>query len=70
MAIEKSRTIAPLMNGNYCSVDEQRRPTHWFEREDFPVIADHHMQPDRSFNPLLHGFLGVRRIYAFEQSTS
>jgi len=70
MSIEESRTIAPLMNGNYCSFDEQRRPTHRFEAQDPAIIADHDMHLNRAFSPLLHGFLGVGRIYAFEQSTS
>jgi len=69
MSIEESRTIAPLMNGNYCSFDEQRRPTHRFEAQDFPIVADHRMQLNRAINPLLHGFQGVRGIDTFEQPT-
>ncbi len=69
MSIEKSWTIAPLTNGNYGSFDKQRRPTHRFEAQDFPIVADHRMQLNRAFNPLLHGFQGVRGIDAFEQPT-
>lgn len=43
MSIEKSWTIAPLTNGNYGSFDKQRRPTHRFEAQDFPIVADHRM---------------------------
>ena len=42
-SIEKSRTIAPLTNGNYGSFDEQRRPTHRFEAQDVAIVADHRM---------------------------
>src|SRR5580658_2617081 len=68
-SIEKSWTIAPLTNGNYGSFDEQRRPAHRFEAQHLPVVADHGVQPNRAFNPLLHGFRGVRGIDAFEQPT-
>lgn len=67
MSIEKSWSIAPLTNGNYGSFDKQRRPTHRFEAQDFPIVADHRMQLNRAFNPLLHGFRGVRGIDTLEQ---
>lgn len=43
MSIEKSWIIAPLTDGNYGSFDEQRRPTHLFKAQDFPIVADHRM---------------------------
>ena len=43
MSIEKSWSIAPLTNGNFRSFDEQRRPTHRFETQDVPIVADHRM---------------------------
>jgi hypothetical protein len=67
MSIEKSWTVAPLTNGNYGSFDKQRRPTHRFESQDFPIVADHRMQLNRAFKPLLYGFRGVRGIDTFEQ---
>ena len=69
MSIEKSWTIAPLTNGHYGSFDKQRRPTHRLEAQDFPIVADHRMQLNRAFNPLLHGIQGVRGGDAFEQPT-
>ena len=69
MSIEKSWIIAPLTDGNYGSFDEQRRPTHRFEAQDSPIVADHSMQLNRAFNPLLHGFQGIRGSDVFEQPT-
>ena len=58
MSIEKSWSVAPLTNGNYCGFDKQRRPTYGLKAQDSPVVPDHRMQPNRAFNPLLHGFRG------------
>jgi len=43
MSIEKTWSIAPLTNGNFRSFDEQGRPTHRFETQDVPVVADYRM---------------------------
>ena len=69
LSIEKSRSIAPLANGNFGSFDEQRRPTHRFHAQDLPIVADHRVQPNCAFNALLHGFHGVSGSDAIEQPT-
>ena len=43
MSIKKSWSIAPFANSDYGSFDKQRRPTHRFEAQDFPIVADHRM---------------------------